>query len=103
MAVTSRFGFGADQGTSGRAIELVGDSPEIVALALLRQIAQAERRLGTTEGISREWLLDTYAECLAATRGERGSANRGRDADSPRKAVGLSGRRKGAERIRAAG
>jgi hypothetical protein len=54
-------------------IELVGDSPEIVALALLRQLAQLEQQeLDPTQvSFDRNWLLNAYAECLAAVRGLR--------------------------------
>ena len=55
--------------SAGKPIELLGDSPEIVALALLRQVAQVEDK--SVLEIDRGWLLDTYAECLAAVRGER--------------------------------
>jgi hypothetical protein len=60
-------------GSGSRVIELVGDSPEIVALALLRQLAQLEQQeLDPTQvNFDRNWLLNAYAECLAAARGER--------------------------------
>lgn len=55
--------------SSGKPIELIGDSAEIVALALLRQVAQVEDK--SVLEIDRAWLLDTYAECLTAVRGDR--------------------------------
>ena len=59
-------------GSGTRVIELVGDSVEIVALALLRQVAQLEQRDSPGgEEFDRKWLLDAYAECLASARGER--------------------------------
>ena len=60
--------------STGKPIELVGDSPEIVALALLRQVAQVEDK--SVMEIDRGWLLDTYSECLAAVRGERSAGAR---------------------------
>jgi len=58
-----------ESASAGKPIELIGDSPEIVALALLRQVAQVEDK--SVLEIDRAWLLDTYAECLAAVRGDR--------------------------------
>jgi cobalamin biosynthesis protein CobT len=55
-------------------IEIDGDSPEAVALALLHLVAEAEGRLddeGRIVGASRAWLLDAYVECLAAVNGAR--------------------------------
>ena len=53
-----------------------GDSPEIVALALLERIARSENRhfeaapqQGSTA--DREWILDTYFDCLSAVQGHR--------------------------------
>jgi hypothetical protein len=72
-----RFGQGSGlsnaSGTGSRVIELVGDSPEIVALALLRQLAQIEQQeLDPTQvNFDRRWLLNAYAECLTAVRGQR--------------------------------
>jgi len=50
------------------------NSPEQVAYKLLRDIAQLEKRSlfhGETGSADRQWLLDTYAECLEATMGNR--------------------------------
>jgi hypothetical protein len=52
------------------------NSPEHVALKLLINIAYAEKKhfypgLYDGEKPSRKWLLDTYAECLEAVRGDR--------------------------------
>ncbi len=58
-----------ESASAGKPIELVGDSAEIVALALLRQVAQVEDK--SVLEIDRAWLLDTYAECLTAVRGDR--------------------------------
>lgn len=55
-------------------IEIEGDSEAAVALALLRLVAEAEGHLGedgALEGVDKAWVLDTYAECLAAAYGER--------------------------------
>lgn len=52
-----------------------GDSSEIVALALLERVARAEGKRfdahpeeGTTTA-DREWILQTFSECLAVVRG----------------------------------
>lgn len=55
-------------------IEIEGDSEAAVALALLRMVAEAEGHVsdrGTLQGVGRQWVLDTFAECLAAAYGER--------------------------------
>jgi hypothetical protein len=54
-----------------------GESPEGVAFDLLRIIATAENKSfqhGSNEGqvADRDWILDTYAECLRAAKGGRG-------------------------------
>lgn len=46
-------------------IEIEGDSDAAVAFALLHMIAKGE---GQEEGASREWVLSTFRECLAAVR-----------------------------------
>lgn len=49
------------------SIEIEGDSPEAVALALLHMIVKhGEEEEG--EGRDREWFLQTYAACLAVVR-----------------------------------
>lgn len=57
------------------------NSPEKVAYDLMMNIAGAENRrvagskagnsIGGQTPADRKWILDTYAECLAAVRGER--------------------------------
>ena len=62
-----------------------GDSPEIVALALLERIARSEGRHfdvnpedgGTTA--DRKWVLDTYFECLTAVKGHRATPDQLRE------------------------
>ncbi len=53
----------------------IGDnSPEEVAFKLMHQIARLEGRAMTFDGktpADRQWLLDTYSECLSAVRGGR--------------------------------
>ncbi len=56
-----------------------GDSPEIVALALLERIAHSEGRhfeAAPHEGSAadRRWILDTYFDCLNVVRGHRAQA-----------------------------
>jgi hypothetical protein len=50
----------------------LGKSREEVALALLKMVGEAEEKLytnGQTQpGCDREWILQTYQECLKATR-----------------------------------
>ena len=46
-------------------IEIEGDSDAAVAFALLHMIAKGE---GREEGAGREWVLNTFRECLAAVR-----------------------------------
>lgn len=58
-------------GTGSRLMELVGDSPELVALGLVRQLVQLEQQDPNGAEISRGWLLDAYAECLTTVKGER--------------------------------
>ncbi len=55
-------------------IEIEGDSAEAVALALLHMVAEAEGKLdgeGAWQDAGRDWILDTYAECLRAVDGDR--------------------------------
>jgi hypothetical protein len=54
------------------------NSPEHVAHTLLHEVANLEKRSFNPDPTSagwkaadRSWLLDTYAECLTATRGGR--------------------------------
>ena len=78
--VTGRSGSVTDQprGETGssRPVNLEGDSPEVVAFALLRYLAQLEQARVRETGVvfDREWLLDAYADCLAAVKGERVSS-----------------------------
>lgn len=57
-----------------------GDSPEIVALALLERIARSEGRhfdIKPEAGMTvadRKWILATYADCLAAVKGTQASS-----------------------------
>lgn len=61
---------------SSKAVNLEGDSPEVVAFALLRYLAQLEQAQASQTGVvfDREWLLDAYADCLGAVKGHRTSA-----------------------------
>ena len=63
-----------------------GDSPEIVALALLERVARSEGRLfehKPEEGAvaDRKWILDTYFECLNAVRGHRMTSSARKEPD----------------------
>lgn len=51
-------------------------SPQAVAFKLLKEVAAAEGKELTIGGVAnerpdRKWILDTYAECLWATIGNR--------------------------------
>lgn len=45
-----------------------GETPEVVAYYLMQAVLTADKRIGRA---TRDEILDTYAECLVATRGER--------------------------------
>lgn len=53
-----------------RPVDLAGDSPELIAFALLRYLAQLEQQDGG-KTFDRAWMLDAYAECLEAVQGKR--------------------------------
>ena len=49
-------------------------TPEAVALALVNAIKRLENKRFVSQddpAADRKWLLDTYAECLSAVKGER--------------------------------
>jgi hypothetical protein len=77
---TGRIGQAADQArgeaASGRAVNLQGDSPELVAFALLRYLAQLEQARERETGVvfDRDWLLAAYSDCLDAVKGNRTTA-----------------------------
>ncbi|MBM6582763.1 hypothetical protein ILT44_21385 [Microvirga sp. BT689] len=73
---TGRTGQAADQSrgeASSRPVNLQGDSPELVAFALLRYLAQLEQARSRETGVifDRDWMLDAYADCLDAVKGNR--------------------------------
>jgi hypothetical protein len=53
-------------------VHIAENSPEEVAFKLLYEIAEAEgmqmRLAGGTKKPDRQWILDTYAECIMAVR-----------------------------------
>ena len=53
-----------------RPLDLAGDSPELIAFALLRYLAQLEQQ-DEERVFDRAWMLDAYAECLEAVQGQR--------------------------------
>ncbi len=69
-----------------RPVNLEGDSPEVVAFALLRYLAQLEQSTARQTGVvfDRDWLLDAYADCLAAVKGDR-PASAGEAMETPSK------------------
>ena len=57
-------------------VHVAENSPEHVAYRLLMIIASNEKKslhgsMGSPATADRKWLLDTYAECLAAVSGKR--------------------------------
>ncbi|MBN9022499.1 MAG: hypothetical protein J0H08_10500 [Rhizobiales bacterium] len=60
----------AQNAVSARPLELAGDSPELIAFALLRYLAQLEQANDDVV-FDRAWMLDAYAECLEAVQGNR--------------------------------
>jgi hypothetical protein len=64
---------------------LVGDSPELIAFALLRSLAQIEQKQPNFT-IDRRWLLDAYAECLRAVKGHTDNTSAGSQPRRPRSA-----------------
>ena len=54
------------------AVHIGENSPEYVAYLLLKEVTRAEGKkiggLSTDPGVTRQYLLDTYAECLEAVR-----------------------------------
>lgn len=60
----------AQNTVAARPLDLAGDSPELIAFALLRYLAQLEQRNDDME-FDRAWMLDAYAECLEAVKGNR--------------------------------
>ncbi len=61
------------EAAGSRPVNLQGDSPEVVAFALLRHLAQLEQASASKTGVvfDRDWLLDAYADCLDAVKGNR--------------------------------
>jgi hypothetical protein len=82
------------EAVSSRPVNLEGDSPEIVAFALLRYLAQLEQARAHETGVvfDREWLLDAYADCLDAVKGNRPVAEEMDRAPAPAAKAPASGR-----------
>ena len=61
------------------------DSPENVAFKLMQEIAKIEgktidrHRGARAATFDRQWILDTFSECLQAVRGQRAIVTNGRD------------------------
>ncbi len=53
-----------------RVVQIADNSPEQVAFNLMEHIRAAERL--RMDGIDRDWILDTYSQCLRAVRGHHG-------------------------------
>jgi hypothetical protein len=60
--------------TADQTVVHIGEnSPEYVALQLLRTIAGIENKpLNSSSGVDRKWVLDTFAECLNAVQNPTG-------------------------------
>lgn len=78
-ATTSRGG-----GSGG--VDISGDSPELIAFVLLKSIVQVEQSRQQPHVFEKDWLLDTYAECLAAVQGKRAPSEAGAKARVAKKA-----------------
>ena len=71
---TARKGAGPRRGYVAEAaqVHIAENSPEEVAFKLLYEIAEAEgmqmRLAGGPKKPDRQWILDTYAECIMAVR-----------------------------------
>ena len=59
------------RGGGGGGVDISGDSPELIAFVLLKSIVQVEQSRQQPHVFEKDWLLDTYAECLAAVQGKR--------------------------------
>jgi hypothetical protein len=81
-------------GGATRPVNLEGDSPEVVAFALLRYLAQLEQANARQTGVvfDREWLLDAYADCLDAVKGNRSTASNDAEPASTRSGRGRASR-----------
>ena len=53
---------------------------------LLKSIVQVEQSRQEPHVFEKDWLLDTYAECLAAVQGKRAPAEPAPKARAPKKA-----------------
>lgn len=70
----------------GGGVDISGDSPELIAFVLLKSIVQVEQSRQEPHVFEKDWLLDTYAECLAAVQGKRAPAEPASKARAPKKA-----------------
>lgn len=67
-------------------VQFDANSPEKIALDLMRVIAESEGVLlhrpsgPSRHSASRKWILDTYAQCLHVVRGNRPEPNEGETA-----------------------
>lgn len=80
MKKAANFPLGASSGATsttatstgrGGGVDISGDSPELIAFVLLKSIVQVEQSRQQPHVFEKEWLLDTYAECLEAVQGKR--------------------------------
>lgn len=62
---------GGGGGGGGGGVDISGDSPELIAFVLLKSIVQVEQSRQQPHVFEKDWLLDTYAECLEAVHGKR--------------------------------
>lgn len=53
-----------------RGVELVGDSPELIAFVILKSIIQVSQAQDRNAVFDKEWLLENYADCLAVVKGQ---------------------------------
>ena len=86
----------------------MSDTPEAVAFRLLEMLMQNEAQVAElktkTTAMSRNWILNVYAECLLATSGQRRpTENKGRWGRGGGGGGGKGGARQAAERAAAGG
>jgi hypothetical protein len=66
------------------AFQVGENSPEYVAFRLLERIAMVENRGFNAGGADRNWILDTYAECLLVVQNPSGRVKTSREAGRTR-------------------
>lgn len=71
MGSTGTTATSATGNARGGGVDISGDSPELIAFVLLKSIVQIEQSRQQEHVFEKDWLLDTYVECLHAVQGKR--------------------------------